>query len=74
MYDHSADKKNENKWKKGSSLVKINLNSLPAYINKNLSKSLLLILFSLPGAQEVTIRIMNMILKKFFIFVPSPLK
>ena len=38
MYDHSKDKKSGNKWRKGKSLVKINLSDLPNYINKNLSK------------------------------------
>jgi hypothetical protein len=38
LYNHSADKKDENKWKEGSSLKIINLEKLPNYISKNSSK------------------------------------
>ena len=38
MYDHKADKSDQNKWKNVKSLKKVNLGELPEYIELNLSK------------------------------------
>ncbi len=38
MYDHKADKSDQNKWKNVKSLKKVNLGELPGYIELNLSK------------------------------------
>lgn len=38
LYDHNSDKKNSNKWQESKKLEKIDLNLLPDYLIKNLSK------------------------------------
>ena len=38
LYNHAVDKKNENKWREGSSLYPVNLEKLPNYISENSDK------------------------------------
>ena len=38
LYNHAADKKDQNKWQEGSSLQTVDLEKLPNYINENSSK------------------------------------
>ena len=40
LYDHSLDKKNQNKWDTDIELKKIDKNYLPNFINKNFHKYL----------------------------------
>ncbi len=38
MYDHKADKKDQNKWKSSKKLEKVELSSLPEYVKENSTK------------------------------------
>ena len=38
MYDHKADKTDQNKWKSSKKLEKVELSTLPNYIQENSSK------------------------------------